>query len=125
MGPSLGADEPVWQPPGVFMWLNVLYYVCFQCLCPQGEPQPPFAPPGDSPRPAGRCSPGSYQITAFALGPSAHEILCVLLKSEVCISPSFLGLVFLMPDPWAGEPDVGLRTVSPVGEPLLYNYSPV
>ena len=87
--------------------------------------QPPFALPRDSPRPAGRCSPGSHQITAFALDPSAHEILCVLLKSEACISPSFLGFVFLMPDPWAEEPDMGLRTVSPVGEPLLYNYSPV
>ena len=33
------------------------------------EPAP--ASPGDSPRPAGRSDSGSYQITAFALGPSA------------------------------------------------------
>ena len=107
------------------MWLNVPYYVCLQYLCPQGELQLLLAPPRDSPRPAGRCSPGSYQITAFALGPSVHEILCVLLKSEACMSPGFLGLVFLMPDPWPGEPDTGLRAISPVGEPLLYNYYPV
>lgn len=47
------------------------------------------------------------------------------------LSPSGLqsqilwGLIFLVPDPWAGEPDVGLRTLTPVGEPLQCNYSPV
>lgn len=35
------------------------------------------------------------------------------------------GLIFLVQDPWAGEPDVGLRTLTPVGEPLQYNYCPV
>ena len=30
-----------------------------------------------------------------------------------------------MPDPQARQPDVGLRTLSPVGEPLQYNYFPV
>ena len=73
-------------------------------LCPQGEPQPPFAPPGDSPRPAGRCSPGSYQITAFALGPSAHEILCVL-KVRSVFPPVFWGLSF-----WCQIPGLGSLT---------------
>ena len=35
------------------------------------------------------------------------------------------GLISPMLDPWAGEPNVGLRTLTPVGEPLQYNYSAV
>ena len=62
-------------------------------------------------------------------------------KSEVSISPSPVGLlklsptglqgqmpwglVFLVPDPQAGEPDIALITVTLVGEPLQYNYSPI
>ena len=43
-----------------------------QCLCPQGShSRPPPPHPEDSPRPAGRSGPGSYQISAFALGPRA------------------------------------------------------
>ena len=114
---------------------------CCQCLCPQGELQLPPASLGDSPRSAGRSDPGSYQMFAFALGPKACEILCVPLKSKVSISPSSLGLpklspaglqsqmlwglVFLVQDPWAGTPDVGLRPLTLVGEPLQWNYSPV
>ena len=30
-----------------------------------------------------------------------------------------------MPDPQTGEPDVGLRALTPVGESLQYNYFPV
>ena len=115
---------------------------CCQCLCPEGEPQPPLASLGDSPRPAGRSDPCSYQIVAFALGPGACEILCAPCKSEVSIFLSPLELPKLSPtglpshmlwefvfpekDPWAGDPNVGLRTLMPVGEPLQYNnYSPV
>ena len=91
----------------------------------------------DSPRPAGRSDPGSYQITAFALGPSACWILCVPFKSEVSISPSpvellqlnsavlqsqmLWGLILLVPEPWPGELNVGLRTITSVGAPLQYN----
>ena len=59
-----------------------------QCLCPQGEPQP-YTPtlPGDPPRPAGRSVSDSYQITACALGPRAHEILWMYFKSEASIFP--------------------------------------
>ena len=32
-------------------------------------------------------------------------------------------LLLLMPDPQVEEPDLGLRTLTPVGEPLQYNYS--
>ena len=35
------------------------------------------------------------------------------------------GLIFSVQDPQAGKPDMGLRTLTPVGKPLPYNYSPV
>ena len=35
------------------------------------------------------------------------------------------GLIFPVLDPRAGEPDVALNTLTPVGETLQYNYSPV
>ena len=30
-------------------------------------------------------------------------------------------LIFPAPEAWAGEPDMGLRTLTPMGEPLQYN----
>ena len=66
--------------------------------------------------------------------PSAHETLCAPSKSEVSVSPSpvellhscpaglqsqmLWGLLLLMSDPQAGELDVELRSLTPVGEPL-------
>lgn len=35
------------------------------------------------------------------------------------------GLLLLMSDPQAEEPDVGVRTLILVGDPLQYNYFPV
>ena len=100
-----------------------------------------LASPGDPPRPAGTFGPGFYQITASAPGPSARGILCVSFRSEASLSPSPVGLLrlssaglrtqmlwgvlFPVLDPQAGEPDVGLRTLAPAGEPLPHNYSPV
>ena len=70
----------------------------------------------------------------FPLGPGVPETLYAPSKSRVSVSPSpveFLlsnptglqsqmvwGLLLPMPDPQAGESDVGLRTFTPVGEPL-------
>ena len=48
-----------------------------QCRCPQGEQQL-CLPLQETPTLAGKSSPGCYQITAFALGPGAHEVLCAL-----------------------------------------------
>ena len=103
---------------------------CHLYLCPHGELQLPPAYLGNSPRLTGRFDPGSYQITASALGPRVCEILSVPFKSEVSISPSplgpskvspadlriqmFWGLVFLIQDPCAGEPNVGLRSLTPM-----------
>ena len=51
---------------------------------PRGSYSHPPASPGDPPRPAGKSGPGSYEVTAFALGPSVRETLCVSPKSGVC-----------------------------------------
>lgn len=64
-------------------------------------------------------------------------MLCVPSKSDVYISPSPMGLlqlnpgglqsqmlwelIFPVPEAWAGEPDMGLRRLTPVSEPLQYN----
>ena len=85
------------------------------------EPQLPLTSLGDSPRPAGRCGPDSYQITAFVLGPGTCEILNVPFKGEASIPPCPVRLLQLSPtglqrqmlwelifpvvDPWAEEPD--------------------
>ena len=77
-----------WQPPGEFRQMNTPRYVLHWCLCPQGEPE-------DLLRPAGRSASGFCEITAFALDPSVHEILC-----EPCgmsISPN--SVVFLQSNP--------------------------
>ena len=47
--------------------------------------------------------PGSFQITASALGPGAHEILFVLFKSEVSISQDPLGLLNVSPAGFPGQ----------------------
>lgn len=64
------------------------HYVHCQLLWPQREPQLPSTSLEDSPRP-GNCGPGFYGVTAFALGPSAGETLCVTSKNEVCFPESF------------------------------------
>ena len=90
-----------------------------QCLCPQGELQLLSDSLGDCPRLAGRSDPGSFQITASALGHRACETLCVPFKSWVSISYSPVGLpkvnptgfqsqmlwgfTCLVQDSWAGQ----------------------
>ena len=126
--PGLSANEPRCQLPtqcwSVCVFLNMSASSGWAAArCPL-HLHP--ASPGHSP--AGGSGPGSYEITALALGPGACEILCVPFKSEVSISPSpvgllqlspaglqfqmLWGLVFLVPDLWAGEPDIWLKTHS-------------
>ena len=109
-----------------------------QCPCPCSEPQP-LPPPtsaGDPPILAGKSGQSLMRSLLFSLG-TVHETLCALSKSGVSVSPSpveFLwsnpaglqsqilwGLRLLLPDPQAGEPDVGLRPFTPMGELLWYN----
>ena len=70
----------------------------------------------------------------FALGASAHESLCAPFKNGFSVSPSpvellrtsptglqcqmLWGLFLPMPDPHTWEFDVGLRTLTPIGECL-------
>lgn len=50
------------------------------------------------------------KVSAFALGPSVHKTLCV--PSQFCGAP------FSDARPRVGEPDMWLRTFTPVGETL-------
>ena len=59
------------------------------------EPQSLPVYPGDSPRASGRSDPDSYGVSA--LGPSAHESLCVPFKSGVSASPSPVELLHTNP----------------------------
>ena len=68
-------EEPTWRTPAS-TWKNELPSMAAASARSVNHSRP--ASPGDSPRPAGRS--GSYQITVFVLGPSAHEILCAPLR---------------------------------------------
>ena len=86
-----------------------------------------------SPRLASGSEPGSFQIIASALGlgrvrfcmcplrveslfPTALWLSCT--QAPLPSSPDAWGLVFLVLEPQAGEPNVGLRPLVPWGEPL-------
>lgn len=81
---------PRCQPPGELHTDECSLISSPQGLCPQDELEelssPCPASPEDPPRVADRAGPGSYQIATFVLGPSAHGILCVLLKREASVS---------------------------------------
>ena len=77
-----------WWPPGELTPMSISQFLCQQCLYPHSEPQPHPTFSGIPSRPAGRPGPGSYEVTAFFLGPSAHETLCAPSKSGVSVSPS-------------------------------------
>ena len=97
-------------------------------------PRVPPAAPGDSPRSAGWSDPGTCQDYCFCSGSRSVRFCVHPFKSEDSISPSPLGLpklslaalqsqmlrglVFLVQDPWAGEPNMGLRTLTTLGELL-------
>lgn len=119
---------------------NIPWYLWCQCPHPHSELKPPLGSPGDSPRPTGRSGPGSYEVTAFALAPSAHETLYVASKSGVSVSPgiwcSYNQVPLAFKDKRSGESSspcqtprrgarYGLRTLAPVRELLQYNYPPV
>lgn len=109
--------------------------------CPHSEPLLPPVSPGDPPRPVDRSDWGSCEITAFSLGPGTHKLVCMPSKSGVSVSLNpveFLwssptdfqsqrlwGLLFPMPEPQTGGSYMGLWTLTPMGEPLWYNYFPV
>ena len=99
--------------------------------------QSPHTSPAD-PLKTSRYDPWSYEVSALLPWVPVHAHPCVSSRSGAAVSPSpvallhssptglqsqvLWGLFLLMPDPQAGEPDVGL---SPTGELLRYNCSPV
>ena len=87
---------------------GVLKNGCHQCLWPQGEPQLPPASLGGSPRSVGKSDPGSFWITACALGLRACEILCASFKSGVSISHSPLALLKVRPAAFKAKCSGGL-----------------
>ena len=118
---------------------------CFlQNLCSRRSSQeflePQFASLGDSRRIAGRSGPGSCQ-PFFLLCILVHVMFCVYFINEVSISLivivlpklSLAGfqnqmlweLIFPVQESLATEPNLELRTLIAVGDPLQYNYSPV
>ena len=128
---------PKWRPHAD----HIPWGLCHQCPCPHSEPQLTHCLPRRPSRPAGRSIPGSCGVTSLCWVP-VHTKSCVCSPGvESLVSPSRVellhsipaglesqelwGLLLLRPDPQAGEPDVGLRILTPVGEPLPYNYFPV
>ena len=97
-------------------------------------------PQGDPLRPAGRFGLVSYQITAFAVGPGELEI-CVHPLRVKALPPSVLRASCNQAPHafkakcsgcssswcWTSRlrgPDMGLRTLTPMGEALKCNHSP-
>ena len=70
-------------------------------------------------------------VSLLCLGPTAHESLFVPFRNGVSISPSpveilhtlqrqmLQGLLFPMSDPQVWGPDVGLRTLTPIGVSVI------
>ena len=93
--------------------------------------------PSSPRRPSKNCSqvwPRFLWSLCFALGPSAHESLCVRFKNRVLVYPSPVELLRtsptglqcqmlqgLLPMPYsqAWGADVGLRTLNPIGESVI------
>ena len=128
---------PKWQPPGEFTL--IIFLGCLPPMsCPHSEPQLPPAFP-DLSRPTGRSHIDSYRVLALPWDPM-HLKPCVHLPRVESVSPSpvellhtspaglqhhmLLGLLPLL-DPQTGEPDVGVGSLTPLGELLHYSYFPV
>ena len=132
-----------WQPLGELMPVSVPWGFCHQC-----SPQPwakanPCLSRRHSNLPTVRFGPGFYGVTALPWvpgklktcvhPPSAHkESLFPLVLWGSC-TQTFLafkakccgGLLLPVLDLQAGEPNMELRTLTPVGETLQYSYFPI
>ena len=87
-------------------------------------------------RHAAHSGPGSYGITALPWVPGHVKPVCTLQEwsphfpspaellhsSPAGLQSQMLWELLLMPDIQAGEPHMGLKTLTPVEEPLRYNY---
>lgn len=116
------------------MMLNASKSVCCQCLCPQGEQLSPPASPRGALRPAERSdhAPVKLLLLPWLL---VHMRVCVFplkVKSLFLLvlwgfcsqdptglqSQMLWEIVFLLLNPQAGEPDLGLRTLGCIIEYL-------
>ena len=112
---------------------------CHQCLCLCSEPEPSRASVRDPPLLPGRLAP-SLLSHCFLPWVPVCETLCVPSMSRVCfpqlcritlVKPHLSSKPYSLraPSPVTGppgwDPDMGLRTFPPVGDPLWYNYFPV
>ena len=104
------------------------------------EPHHPIFP-GDAARIAGKSDPDSYWVSALPWEPMHKKPVCTFQEWSLCFPqscgapahkpswpsvPNATGILLPMPDPQAWDPDVGLRTLTPMGEPLeQYSYFPV
>ena len=124
---------PKWQPLGELMPMCFPWSLYHQCPCLHSQPQSTHTSPGDLPRPAGSSGSVSYGVTALPWV-LVHMKTCAWPLRVESVSPRpaqilhsspaglqnqvLWGHLLLMPDPQTGEPDMGLRTLTPVGEPL-------
>ena len=131
-----------WWPPGELMPMSTPQNYCCQCLCPCSEPQlPPPHSAVDTSIPGSSSGPCLYEVTGFfPVSWCTRDPVCPLQVWSFCFPQSYEipviklhwpskqipgGILLLLSDPQAREPDMGLRTITPVGEPLRYNYFPV
>ena len=114
--------------------MNILESFAFNVLPLQRTTVTPCFPRRSS-RNCSQVQPRFLWSLCFALGPSAHESLCVPFKNGVFISPSPMellhtsptdlqrqmlqGLFIPMPDPQVWGPDMGPRTLTPLDESLI------
>ena len=75
--------------------------------------------------PGSQCS-WDFCVLPLRVKSISHSLSGLLKLSPACLQSHVLWyLVFLLQDPQARGPDVGPRTLTPVGELLQYSYSPV
>ena len=122
-----------WQPPGEFTLIINPKTFSSNVLSPTVSHSHSLFFTGDRQRTAGRSDPDSCGVSALPWDP-VHTKTCAPFKSGVSISPSPMVLLCISPDdpesqmlqglllpildPQVWKPDVGLRTLTPMGEPL-------
>ena len=90
---------------------------------PHNEPQPQPIFPGYPPRLAGRCDTDSYGVSALPwdlvhMKAYVHPPKVECLLPQVLLGQMLQGILLPMPDLQSHSSDVGLRSLTPIGEPL-------
>ena len=137
-----GQIFPQWPPPEKGILMNISKTFASNVLPPQQGTFTPVFPEGP-PRTAVRFDPDSYGDFALPWDPVHVKVFVHLLRMgspfppvpwstwDKCTSPTGLhcqmlwGLFLPVPDSHRWDFDVGLRTLTPVGESLRNSYFPV